>query len=209
MPTANSSRAGQGAPSCCSPAGPRRAPHRDPLSPALHQGQGAGLGQADGSVARFDPQPCVWLQLMAFPGCSEVPGVGTRAESPEKCLRLLSGRGVSVLSLWSWAPAGQPHPRVYFGLSAWSFWVSSAGSSPCVADLSFTHTKKPKARPITGCAEPLVKFFAHQGRALWCPPPPPPCHLLLLRPPLSSSSQPTVTSSQAAQAEGCLLTRVS
>lgn len=208
MPTANSSRAGQGAPSFCSPAGPRQAPHRDPLSPALQQGQGSGLGQADGSVARFDPQPCVWLQLMAFPGCSEVPGVGTRAESPDKCLRLLSGRGVSVLSLWSWAPAGQPHPRVYFGLSAWSFWVSSAGSSPCAADLSFTKKKKKKkARPITGCASG-VKFFAHQGRALWCPPPPP-RHLLLLVPSLSSSSQPTVTSSQAAQAEGCLLTRVS
>lgn len=53
----------------------------------------------------------------------------------------LSGPGASVLPPSSWAPGRTAYPRVDFGLSAWSLWDSSARSSPCVADLSFT--KKP------------------------------------------------------------------
>lgn len=128
------------------PAGPRwaevggygRAPSRPSPAP-----QGQGWGQADGSFILSSILSGIWLQLMAFPGCSEVPRVGTLAERPEKCQRLNGWaslwRGGSMPCLLQSGPqAGQPHPRVYFGLSAGSFRGSSAGSSPRVADLSVT-----------------------------------------------------------------------
>lgn len=169
----------QQGPSGCTqlpPSSAPRGPARDPLSPALHQGR-AGRWQCHSVL---NPQPRCLVATHVFSQLKPEVPKGTLAESPEKCLRLLPAPGASVLSPWSWAPAGQPHPQVYFGLSAWLFWVSlSAGSSPCVADLSFTKKKKKKKkspRPLTGCAE--LRCFAHQGRSLSASPLlPPSCHL--------------------------------
>lgn len=142
----DSSRAGEGAPRLPLRAGPRwnmvsgcsRAWHCP--SPALHwgQGQGRGRGQADCSSTLSSILSRI---LVAAHGFSRLlprrPG-RTGRRSAHSCLvgRLSGPEPLSCL-LPARPQAGQPHPRGYFGLSAWS-WVSSACSSPGVADGSFT-----------------------------------------------------------------------
>lgn len=150
VPTANSSRAGEGAPGCrllgraaldrggWGHQGPAARP-----SPASHQGEGQGWGQVGCSFILSSVLSLIlvathgfsWLFGGSSGGCpGEEAGGGPRAAS----------LGVSLASaplsclLQVGPQAGQPYPRVNFGLSAWSLWVASARSSPWVADLSFT-----------------------------------------------------------------------
>lgn len=114
-------------------------PHHAPLQPRMGAGGG---GQAGCS---FPLSSILSPILVATHGFSWLlggpsggrPG-GEAREAPQAAWLGVSPAGASVLPPSSWAAAGQPQPRVYFGLSAWSFWVSSAGSSPCEADLSST-----------------------------------------------------------------------
>lgn len=124
---------GQGCAPAAAPGGPPtlgpgggdgRAPHGTPSSRASGSAGRAGGRQAAVGLG-VRPQPrfvCNSWLFLAAPRSLSGPGGGAG-----KCLRPL-GWGVSrwpslvsVLPPSSWAPAGQPRPRVCFGLSAWSF----------------------------------------------------------------------------------------
>lgn len=138
--------------------------------PASQQGQEAGLG-AGGlqSGSEFHPQPNFVCNPMASPGCSEVPPWVPwrrgRSGAPGHSVRVSLWPEVSVLPPSSWAPGRAAPPERLLWSQRLVLLVLSAGSSPCVADRSFTK----KARPELAGLSLVVKFVTQQGRALWEP----------------------------------------
>lgn len=149
VPAANSSRAGEGAPRRPLPAGlaldpggagtagPRMAP-----PPAWHWGQEAGLGagrlQFD---SEFHPQR-ISFATHGFSWLLRGPSAGALVERPERCPRPFGGvslwPGVSVLPPSSLAPGRAAPPEGLLWSQRLVLVVSSACSSLCVADRSFT-----------------------------------------------------------------------
>lgn len=92
VPTATPARPARVRPGCRSWAGPRWTrvggclrTRIVPLS-SLDSGSGVRAGGRQVAVSlRVPSSATFWLQLMAFPGCLEVPWVGALAERPEKC----------------------------------------------------------------------------------------------------------------------------
>lgn len=169
-------------------AGPRGAevggaagPRITPLS-GLASGQGLGLGAGRLQFhAELHPQPHFgcnsWLFLAARRSFGCVPWQRGRRSALGCLVGRFSGPEPLSCLLQAWPQAGQPYPRSYFGLSAWS-WVSSAYASPAVADLDFHQ----KARAMLAVLSLVEKFFTQQRRALWA--------LLLLLPPPRSPPPP-------------------